>query len=77
MLTNTAHIHKQPPPPATGVRRTIFIALETLDTKCDPEVVFAHNYKTVFAGDLTRKKVGKRHRQPSKGHSRETKKTKM
>jgi hypothetical protein len=35
LLSETSHIHRQPQPPATKERRTLFLAYETVRTHCD------------------------------------------
>jgi hypothetical protein len=48
VATHTAHIHRQPPPPASGLRRSVFVAYETLATATDLEVITADNFATSF-----------------------------
>ena len=48
VATHTAHIHRQPRAPPSGLRRSIFVAYETEATACDLEVITAGNFATSF-----------------------------
>ena len=55
VATHTAHVHRAPRPPKVGLRRTIFVAVETPNTACDLVVITAENYKSRF--NIARRKV--------------------
>jgi len=56
LFTNTGHIHRAPPPPTDGYRRTLFVAFETDDTLASGTVVSENNWEALLNKGGSRKR---------------------